>query len=72
MVLYRQFYLFLQDGRVLEWVRPEGHLECIADQIVEDSNSLSAGEERNLLALNRSVYELLQQGRWAPVPNLQK
>ena len=72
MVLYRQFYLFLQDGRVLEWVRPEGQLECIGDQIVEDSNSLPAGEERNLLALNRSVYELLQQGRWAPVPNLQK
>ena len=62
-----KFAFSSQDARVLEWVRPEGKLEYVGTQVVQETRSLPMGEERNLLALNRAVYELLQQDRWAPV-----
>ncbi len=62
-----KFAFSSQDARVLEWVRPEGKLEYVGTQVVQETRSLPLGEERNLLALNRAVYELLKLDRWAPV-----
>ena len=61
-----RFAFSSQDARVLEWVRPDGQLEYVGNQVVKETNTLPIGEERNLLALNRAVYELLQLDRWAP------
>ncbi len=57
-----------QDGRILEWLRPEGQLEYVGNKRIDvgEAEVLPEGEERNLLALNRSVYELLRTDRWAP------
>ncbi len=62
----QRFAFSSQDGRVLEWVRDEGVLEYVGDHRIDGEHQLPEGEERNLLALNRSVYELLRTDRWAP------
>ena len=62
----QRFVFSSQDGRVLEWVRPTGQLEYVGKTRVDGENLLPVDEERNLLALNRAVYELLRADRWAP------
>lgn len=62
------FVFSSQDGRILEWLRPEGQLEYVGNKRIDVSEAgvLPESEERNLLALNRIVYELLRTDRWAP------
>lgn len=60
-----RFAFSSQDGRVLEWVRPEGQLEYVGNKRMDGEVRLPEGEERNLLGLNRAVYELLKADRWA-------
>lgn len=62
----QRFAFSSQDGRVLEWVRPEGELEYVGNHRIDGERPLPDGEERNLLALNRAVYELLKENRWVP------
>ncbi len=62
----KRFAFSSQDGRVLEWVRPEGELEYVGGQRIDGEHALAADEERNLLALNRAIYELLKNDQWAP------
>ena len=64
----QRFGFSSQDGRILEWLRPEGQLEYVGNKRIDvgEAEVLPEGEERNLLALNRSVYELLRTDRWAP------
>ncbi len=62
----QRFVFSSQDGRVLEWIRPEGQLEYVGKTRIDAEPRLPEGEERNLLALNRAVYELLKADRWVP------
>lgn len=62
----QRFVFSSQDGRVLEWIRPEGQLEYVGKTRIDAEPRLPEGEERNLLSLNRAVYELLKSDRWAP------
>jgi len=63
-----RFAFSSQDGRILEWLRPGGTLEYVGNKRIdnEEPEELPVGEERNLLALNRAVYELLKEDHWAP------
>lgn len=57
-----------QDGRVLGWLHNGDLVEHTGTTIVKttDEKESSLEEVRNLLGLNRAVYEALKADKWAP------
>lgn len=57
-----------QDGRILGFVRSSETVEHTGTARVQSGEISTAGEEaeRDLLSLNRAVYDLLVTVRWAP------
>ena len=57
-----------QDGRILGFVQSSGTVEHTGTARVQSGEISTAGEEaeRDLLSLNRAVYDLLVTDRWAP------
>ena len=55
-----------QDGKVLVWKTPKGMLEYSVTHRTDEQGQVSEEDDKDLIALNRAVYELLLTNRWAP------